>query len=303
MVKYITELNRKELIDSIVIDCESEDNYPCILVKNMHNKRQISNLATDNLSFKLNSVLLVDDEEFFFHIIKSKKSDYEARQQFRVVYNYLFNRIDQPVDDTTMYELVESLQEYFSITPASDKKALQIGVFGELFTLLTLYENGYPEIVEKFHKNFYSRHDIEINSRVRVEIKTTEKETRIHEFKHEQICRNDVEVYVVSLLLELSQEGLSLYELFLQAMELISDVEDVFMLEKLMRRCEVSASTVGIRVSRDKATEEMRFYEASRLPMIDAPIPNGVTGVKYNVDCSMADSIEMQEFIAILKAL
>ena len=28
------------------------------------------------------------------------------------------------------------------------------------------------EIVEKFHKNFYSKHDIEINSKVRMEVKS-----------------------------------------------------------------------------------------------------------------------------------
>ncbi len=300
MMKYVTELSSSELENNVVIGCESEDNYPCILIKNALNKKQISNLSTDNLSFKLNTVLSTGDDSFYFHIVKSKKNDYISRQQFKVIYDYLFNRITESIDDTTVYELVESLQEYFTITPDIDTYKLQVGVFGELLVIKCLFDSGYKEILKKYHDNFYSKHDIEISDKVRIEIKTTEKETRIHNFRHDQICRDDVNVYVASVRIEPSQEGISLYDLFCDVIDLYNDADATFKLEKLMRRCNISNASTGIKVAMEKAILDILFFDAKDLPMITGFIPKGVSALTYNVDCSFADAINTNEFIRTL---
>lgn len=297
MTKYITDLGQQELRTNIVIGCESEDNFPCILIKNSLNKKQISSLSTDNLAFRLNALLSAGDEEFYYHIVKSKKNDYVSRQQFKVVYDYIFNRIIEPVDDTTIYELVESLQEYFTISPEIDTYKLQIGVFGELLAIKVLYETGYKDILNKYHKNFFSKHDIEVSDKIRIEIKTTEKENRIHNFRHDQIYRKDISVYVISSRLEPAQEGLSLYELFVEIMRLYNNPEVIFALEKLMKRCNVSETSVGLKFSLQKAIEDMKFYNANQLPKIEADAPKGVTHISYDVDCSLAEDISVEDLI------
>ena len=109
-----------------------------------------------------------------------------------------------------MATLITSLEDFFKVTPEKNKRDIQIGVFGELLTIKYLYDIGYQAIVDKYHTNFYSKHDVEISSKLRFEVKATTSEKRIHHFKHNQIMRKDVSVVVSSVLLEESKEGLSL---------------------------------------------------------------------------------------------
>lgn len=301
MNKYITELSKEELRENIVISCESEDDFPCILIKNSLMKKQISNLSTDNLIFKMNVVLSADDEDFFFHIIKSKKNDFISRQQFKVIYRYIFCKNNSPIDDTSLYELVDSLQEYFSTTPEKDLYAVQIGVFGELLSIKVLYDSGYQQILDKYHKNFYMKHDIEITKDLRVEIKSTENENRIHLFRHNQIYRKDIDLYVISSVLEPSEEGCSVFDMFAEVMKLYSEPDSIFALEKLMKKCGVSETSCGLKFSLNKAISDMKYFNANDLPKIEMDPPKGVSNISYNVDCSFADSYTITDFVNILK--
>lgn len=302
MMKYITSLTKDELLHNCVILCKSIDDYPCILIKNSIEKTNVSSFSTDNLEFRMNTVLENDNTTYYFHIIKSKKNDFVSVQQFTVVFDYIFKKIQKPIDDSELYILIDSIQEYFRITTESDKYALQIGVFGELLSIKQLYENGYQDIVKKYHKNFYSKHDIEISDKCRVEIKTTSSSNRIHRFGHDQIYRQDVDVYVISSILEPSEEGTSLYEMFMNVMELYNNPDSVFALQKLMKRCGVSNTDEGLKFALKKAVDDLRFYDAKSLPRIEQAAPNGVTNIAYDVDCSLANDMLLSQFVDILNA-
>ena len=174
---------------------------------------------------------------------------------------------------------------------------MQVGVFGELLTIKYFYDSGYKNIINKYHEKFYSKHDIEITDICRIEIKTTVSEKRIHTFKHNQLYRNDIDVYVCSVMLEQSKEGISLYDLFQQVINLYVNPDSIFALKKLMKRCGVGEENCGLKFAESKAYNDFRLYDAKQLPKIEMDAPNGVTNIKYDVDCSLAESLNIYDFI------
>lgn len=296
--KYIGNIDERDLEENVVHACINEHGFRCILIKNSEEKTVQSKYDTDNLEIKLNSVLSFVDNGYFFHIITSKRNDAESNEGFELVYDYIFKKIQHPIADSELAGLVLSLEEYFRITPERDNRKLQVGVWGELFTIKNLYSNGYKEILEKYHDNFYLKHDVEINSKTRIEIKTSTNQNRIHHFSHDQICRKDVNVYVVSLILEEAQAGVTLWEMFKHVIGLLQSPDSIFSMQKLMKMCGVSEEKQGLSFSEEKAKQDIRFYDAKVLPMIQGDIPQGVTKIEYDVDCALSEFISESAFIS-----
>ncbi len=301
VIKYIGNIKNHELEENTVFICTNEEGYLSILIKNAVPKSITNQYSTDNLAIKLNSVLIYDQRDYYFHIISSKKMDYYSKEQFLVIYDYVFGKIKKPIMDYDLSALITSLEDYFKTTPDQNFKSLQIGLFGELLTIKYLYEKGYEEIIEKYHDDFYSKHDIEITSKVRLEIKTTTSERRVHEFRHDQIFRNDIDLYVASIVLEPSQEGYSLHQLFSEVITYYSNPEMIFSLKKWMKKANVSHENGGLKVSLEKAIDDIKFYGAKDLPKVEIPTPKGVSNITYDVDCTFAVEIETSDLINIFK--
>lgn len=299
--KYISSITEEELENNVVVPCTDEDGFSCILIKNAKAKTISSGYSTDNMEIKINRLLMRNGKDHYFHIIRAKKTDAYSRSQFDTIFEFVFKKIEIPVDDIELSGLITSLEDYFKTTPEKNKREIQIGVFGELFTIKYLYDIGYPEIVEKFHKNFYSKHDLEVNSRVRMEVKSTTSEKRIHHFKHNQIMRNDVKVILSSVMLEESKEGTSLKTLFEKVIPLFDDPDAKFALQKLMVRCGIAGGEEGLSFAYEKALNDIRFYDATDLPKIEKETFDGITNIEYDVDCSNCVYFNIDDLITVLK--
>ena len=295
--KYIGNIAVEELNTISVHACINEDGFRCILIKNAQKKTILTKYDTDNMEIKLNSVLQFMNEDYYFHIITSKNNDKESNEQFRIVYEYIFQKIQEPVTDDALAKLVLSLEEYFRITPEKDNRKLQIGVFGELLCIDYLHKNGCDNILQKYHNNFFLKHDVEISEKLRIEIKTSINEKRIHHFRHDQLCREDVFVIVASVLLEESREGTSLWNMFERVIALLNDPDDIFAIRKVVRMCDVSEDKQGLCFSEGKAWQDIRFFDAKSLPQVLGVIPPGVTKVEYDVDCALGNNIVVSDVI------
>ncbi len=291
--KYIGNISPEELETQIVFPCFDEEGYRCILIKNAFPKTVVSKYETDNMIIKLNTILQFEEKDFYFHIITSKNTDHEAVKSFDLIYEYVFTKIENAVSDDTLARVVLSLEEYLRITPEKDSKRLQIGVWGELFCVNYLYNLGYLGIINKYHNNFYFKHDIEISDSLRMEVKSSVDAKRIHHFRHDQICRNDITVIVCSIVLEESQEGTTLLDMCKRILSLMDDPDEKLNMNKMMRMCGLSDEKPGLAFSECKAEEEMRFYDANSLPMLSSAIPSGVTKVEYDVDCSFGEEVDL----------
>ncbi len=300
--KYIGSISEVELKSNVVHACINEDGFRCILIKNAEEKTVISKYDTDNLGIRMNTVLVFNDTNYYFHIVTAKKNNQESNVEFELVYDYIFRKIQEPILDTELAKLVLSIEEYFRITPQRDNRQLQIGVWGELFCIKKLYNSGYKHITEKYHNNFFLRHDVEISKKLRMEIKTSVNQKRIHHFRHEQICRNDIEIIVASLIVEEVQQGTSLFQFFNDIFDIVSDPEDRLALHKTMKLCGVSEENHGLIFSEEKAKEDIRFYDAKTLPMLKTDIPQGVSKIEYEVDCALGIPIDINIVVDMLLA-
>ena len=299
--KYYSDITEEELNNNVVLPCKDQDGMLCIFIKNSEEKTVQNNPNTDNLNIKMNAVLTKDGKDYYFHIISSKLTDAFYQEQFNIIFEYLFKKIENPISDSDLTSLIMSLEEFFRITPDRDTRLLQIGVYGELLFIKHLYECGYTEIVQKYHQNFYTKHDIEISDKLRIEIKTTQSDKRIHNFGHQQIYRPELDLYVASLLIEPVENGYSLFELFNDVINLYANPDFILSLQKMMRRCNVNNENHGIQVSYTKAIDDLRIFNAENLPKLKLREPHGVSAIHYDVDCSFAVGIDIYEFIDYLR--
>lgn len=301
--KYISSISKNDIDSNIVIPCIDEQGYHAILIKNSILKEVSTKYSTDNLNVQIDTVLHFENNGYYFHIITATKNDMYSISQFEVIYEYIFKKISNPISGNELNILITSIEDYFRTTPEKDLFSLQVGVFGELFTIKYLYESGYKNIIEKYHDNFYSKHDVEIDENNRIEIKSTVLEKRIHTFKHNQIFRDDINVYVSSVMLEQSKEGLSLFDLFQEVIGLYDNPDSILGLQKLMKRCGVGEENVGLKFAESKAYNDLKVYDAKTLPKINVPAPDGVTNIKYDVDCAIAEALNIDDFIKYVKTL
>lgn len=299
--KYFADITEQELLENVVIPCTNQDGMQCIFIKNNEEKTVSNNSNTDNLSIQMNSLLNKDGRDYYFHIITSKLNDSFYKEQFKVIFDYLFKKIEKPISDFELTSLILSLEEFFKITPDVDTRKLQIGVYGELLFIKYLYDEGYNEIVNKYHQNFYTKHDIEITDKTRIEIKTTAGDKRIHNFGHQQIYRPDLDLYVGSLLIEPVEKGFSLFELFQEVINIYSNPDFILSLQKMMKRCNVNNENHGIQVSYTKAIDDICIFNADDLPKLRIKEPNGVSSIHYDVDCSFTDKLDVSDFICYLR--
>lgn len=301
--KYISEITEDEFKKCPVLPFKSEDGRPCILIRNSKQKTVLQKGKTDNIEYHLNSLIDKDGEKHYFHLVCCIKSDEYSKEQFNIAYNYLFKKIKYPMNDIDLTKLITSLEQLFKVTPNPDKTKLQTGVFGELLFLLYIYEKGYPLILNKYHSYFYSKHDIEIDNHNRIEIKSTVKSKRIHTFGHEQLFRKDINVFVASLILEYSQEGITLYDLFEQIMQLITNPEDYMDMGTLKALCGISEIEKGPSFSYTKSIEQIKIFKSEDLPHLEIEHVNGVTEIHYDVDCALASNQNIDDFIKYLNSL
>ena len=91
---------------------------------------------------------------------------------------------------------------------------------------------------------------------------------------------------------------MSLYDLFEQIISLYKDAVVTFELEKLKKKCGVDKNNRGIVVAETKAYNDLRFYRAEDLPHLKIDPPSGVTKIEYDVDCSNAPTLSVDELIS-----
>lgn len=295
--KYIGNITREEFINNTVIVCINEEGRPCILVKNAISKTITRSFDTDNLGIKLNSVLIWENSEFYYHIIVLKDNNNETIKNFELIYDYIFKKFDDPVEDYELIYLINSIDELFRITPEQQNKERQIGLIGELLVVKDLFCKGVEKVFKKYHKNFNSKHDIEFSDKLRMEVKTTSSDQRLHQFRHDQLSRNDITVLVASVLVEEAQEGTTLFDLFQLVIEMCPEPDTRFGLNKLMKQFAVTEEKPGISFSLSKAEESIQYYRAVDLPMIREEIPDGISKISYTVDCAFARPMQIDELM------
>lgn len=301
--KYIAELTEEEFKNNVVLPFTNEEGRPCVLIRNAVEKQNLQIGSTDNLEYRLNTVVNHKNENYYFHIISCLKDDGYSKEQFSIAYSYLFKSINEPKSDFEIGSLINSLEQLFKTTPEKDRFELHVGVFGELLFLDYMDKNGCQNILDSYHSNFFSKHDLEIDSKNRIEIKTTVSGKRIHHFSHDQIFRNDINVYVVSNVLEESEEGVSLNEMFDKIISKLNNPKSVLIFGQLKGFCGISESNPGPSFSYEKALSDLKIFNAYNLPHLTNNETKGISKISYDVDCSTSLEENTYDFVKLVSTL
>ncbi len=301
--KYFSDITSEIFESNVVLPFINEEGRPCILIKNSKEKQIMISGSTDNLEYHLNSLFVREGKQYYFHMISCLKSDGYSKEQFSIAYDYLFKAMNAPKSDYEIGSLIASLEQLFKVTPEKDMSKLHMGVYGELLFILYAHDCGCSEILSKYHSNFYSKHDLEIDRYTRIEVKSTVDTKRIHHFSHDQIFRSDVNVYVASILLEEASEGVSLNELFDKVLALSCDPKTTLWLGQLKGFCGISKETPGPSFSYEKAKKDLKVFNANDLPHLELEGIKGISNVSYDVDCSMTDNLDINQFIVEINAI
>lgn len=299
--EYFVNLNKHELLDENVIVAKNLDNRLSILIKNLNNEQVSNFFSTDYLQLKTCSKIYLENEYIgIYHIIICLSSEKNIIKDFENVFNMLLLKKPKKMSSLEVLNLFNSIDTIFKTTEEKENRELQIGLFGELITLKYLYNLGNSDIINKWHTQFSLKHDIELDKLNRIEIKTTTKEKRIHTFKHNQLVRKDVKVFVISCLLEISEIGLSLNELINQIIDLCSDINKINELQALKKKCGISDENEGMRFNEKLAYLKLKLFDSADIPQIMENIPESITRIIYDVDLSNVANIEFSVISKIL---
>ena len=302
--EYYSSISKKDITGKSVILAKNIDDKLTVIVKSSEDLDFSNVFKTDHLLLKTCSHIYID--EVFagvFHIITCISEDLNIERDFMTTISSIFSSNTESFSANQILDLFTSINNIFTVTPERDTFDLQVGVFGELFSIKVLEDNGFYRLIDDWHSNFYTKHDIEIDKKNRIEIKATSKTERIHEFNHDQISRKDVNVYVVSLILEITEKGLSLSDLMDIMINRTTSLEKKITIELLRKKCGLSQDNKGICVSEELAINKMKIFDAKDLPQISSDIPDTISNIRYNVDCTFINSINIFEFIKKFKTI
>ena len=65
--KYIAELKEEEFETQTVLPFTNEEGRPCVLIRNAIEKQNVLSGATDNLEYRLNTVVTHNEKMYFYH--------------------------------------------------------------------------------------------------------------------------------------------------------------------------------------------------------------------------------------------
>jgi hypothetical protein len=194
-----------------------------------------------------------------------------------------------------MLKLFNSLETIFK-TSSEKNLELEIGLYGELSLLNYFYEKN-NFIYSMWHSEFFSKHDLELNDKVKIEVKTTIKGIRKHRFSHDQIVRPHLKVFVASLMLKTVEKGLSLYDLCTESMKFLNS-DQLISLELQMKKIGLSDDYPGISCIKEETYDNIKIYDANLIPHLTENVSESISNIKYDVDLSNVDPISI-EFLSI----
>lgn len=283
------------------------DNDECFFGKDASNnivfmlesRSQLSPItqSTKSLSFCFNKncQLILDGqkESKIMHILLCKEHDDNKLLAF-IRLTYAFSSQGLGHDQFYLARLFASLSDLFGKNRNVSEMELQ-GLYAELYTILYLKDKGI-DIAHYWQSKNKMKFDFSINSKKRLEIKSTLKPERIHHFKHDQLQSQLYDIKVVSLQLQKNDYGVSLLDLVERTREVYADNFAFLMrIEAIIGQVETSTME-KVKYDKTYTDDRIRFYDAIDIPHFNQVSPEGVFNAEYDCVLDGVKNIELKKF-------
>lgn len=226
-------------------------------------------------------------EEGIYTIISLKSnSDYLQEYFLKIVFVLINNLSETPLLNDLKIE-IENLINLFTKFSKPALKTIQ-GLWAEL---LIIEQSKNPDyLIKSWHNSTSDKYDFNDGSD-KIEVKSTSKSRRIHNFSLEQLIPNTKSKLIVTSILTIETgTGTSVFDL-------VQLIESRIIDQKLIYRInEIVASTLGkdfeksfdIYFDYKFSVDSIQHYESVDIPMINiSSIPSNINNVRF--DCDLTD--------------
>jgi len=202
-------------------------------------------------------------------------------------------------DDVTAF--FDSLTRLFKRDDSRDDLTMQ-GLFGELYAIKHLDSLGI-KIYPYWQSQDRMKFDFTIDSRKRMDVKTTTKQDRVHHFRHEQLRLDLYDILIMSIQLRPSDKGVTMLSLVNYTRDLYaSDYRRLMIIEEMIKNYsteELSEMCYDSQI----LEENIAFFDATDVPRFKEPSPVGVSNAEYDVDLTSSKPMSAESLKTWFKDL
>lgn len=203
------------------------------------------------------------------------------------------------LDDLNEEKLLKhflELKDLFSNEKKISKTELE-GMFGELFAMYVLKINYGVDISIYYQKEDKRKFDFNLTDKRKIEVKTTLKPERVHHFLHQQLDIDRYDIRVISIMLQKDDAGMSLLDLISECKDLFSTYFTIVVHLELLTKNVDDAELEEMKFNFRYAKDNMKIFDASKMPRLKEKDFEGVFNVEYDVDLVNAQSESSGKFI------
>jgi hypothetical protein len=219
-----------------------------------------------------------------FTVVKCVAADLVVRSYFLSLLPGISAAIGRSTERARVAAVIENLVELFRALNAAPKRETQ-GLWGEL---LIIHEAKDPiTLAAAWRCQSGDCYDFNKGPE-RIEVKTTSQGLRRHHFSLEQLyAPTGTRLLVASIVIQRSGAGLTVFDLLDSIRKRIPDQPELHL--RMTRQLHDTLgdswqSARNIRFDYEAAVESLRYYEASQIPKILLPLPEGVFQVSFVAD-------------------
>lgn len=217
-----------------------------------------------------------------FSVVSYIGQNEDVKDVFLKTCQVLIKSLGQSPSNKKIKQTVDKFIELFKAIKEPPRKAIQ-GLWSELFFI---EQSNFPEkVILGWHSIPEEKFDFSFD-KLRIEVKSSATESRTHHFSSAQLNPiNDIEIIIVSILVNTSVAGLSVVDLMNKINSKLDDFPK--QKEKLLF---LVYSTLGVDIERVKeirfdyefSKKSIKYYSSKVIPQIDEKnIPIGVMSVNY----------------------
>ena len=275
---------------------KDKEDYTVIVVKSDNPNGMSFRQKTKLLSLECNSNITIHinntSEDSVVHILRCLSLNQKEREIFIELAISII--LENGQSSNSIIETFNILCNFFANKIELSDKEL-IGLFGELYTIKRF--NDSLKIGKYWQSKDNQKFDFSITDNLKLEIKATTKNNRVHHFLHEQLTSNTHKIFILSYMLRHDDNGLSLFELISFGKEIFkNDLKKYFRLENVLKNT-TKDRLDNIKYDVDFINQNYHFYEAENIPRFKEQNPAGVSEANYTSDLSNIEFVSDDYFI------
>jgi len=232
----------------------------------------------------------------YYTIISLKTNSFGLQKYFIDIIVMLINELPEIPTITELRAEIDKIINLFTKFMVPPKKSIQ-GLWAELLIISQASDVDY--MLRSWHSNAQDRFDFN-DSKDKIEVKSTSRETRVHAFSNNQLNPNtNANLIIASIFVIESGIGYGI-------LDLKNEIENKLVDKSLCFRLnEVIADTLGSEIEKclnlmfdiQLAIDSVRFYNGSDIPSINAMhIHKSISHVKFDCDLDDINCISKLEY-------